>query len=305
MRIICAVLLLSLLLVPCASAEWGEWDDADFDIISDVTYYNGTLEEDSTQMYSLIDVVGVDPDETTNVVIDSSFWTANVTISQSYDYVTIDGFDVHVNYENKITGNTSQYDGTWLRLIKTDNMFFSMDTGDTENMRYTFSGPDGKMYGGLTRARVLIDDVPIPPTKDFTVTADHPVDLQITIVPVKQSERMDYAVDEGGNFLESIPYVGPYLSGIFLIIITMVKGLFIFAEVFFTNWTFFLVVFETFVFMHAISIMQKKSRHPASDKITKSLQAIIGDNRVIVMFLIDVFTKLVDMFTSAARMIRG
>jgi len=280
-RIRLFVLCLLLCVVPVSAM-----DVVDVEAIS-----SGEFVADDDSVYSLVIVRNVDPQCVSNFTLDSETYSFEVNIT----YLNYFSSDVDTSFYSKVSGNTSTYSDTWYHILPFDNLYFELGSGNYDLQ--------GLVTGGVRVSRLLSDELVFAPG-NFSIVSDFPVDIRFYEIAYDETG----AVDLSGVIIEliaEIPVVGVYIADVLLIVKSVTSAFLTLAVVCITNWAFFLVLFETMVFFHATSVLQKKERKKSSEAITASFMAIGSDNKMLFDFLVNVFTKIIDMFTGAVRMFRG
>lgn len=268
---------------------------------TDTTYfevdYNGT-----DNLIPYLAIQNIIPYDVSYLSVDTDTYnfTANITTTAlkiTADYV----------YYDKITGDTTSNITSWFRYNPFIKIYFSFGNP-------VLPGEDNWIYfnhvmGGTTYGAVELVSGGVYPASQFTIYSDAPVDLMwlgideelIYGMPGYHDEYI-YGTPDGGVLaaIRLIPYVGEYVYQILTISGSILSAFVTLAYISIKNWTFFLVLFESFVFFHATSIMQNTSGKP-SKLITQSFIAIAVDNKLLFDFLVNIFTKIIDMFVGIVR----
>lgn len=245
-----------------------------------------------------IAIQSIDPDSVSYISINTDTFNFTTNLSKSLLGVTAD-----YQYQDKITGNITAGSNNWL-LIPYMRVYFDFGNpadGVIEGWIYS-----SNIAGGTTLGSDILVAGPVYPSSEFSFVSDSNVDLywvglDADTLELGFGERIEKEV---ADLIRSVPYLGEYVYQILSIISSIVSTFIILAYISIKNWTFFLVLFESFVFFHAISILQN-TRGKSSKLITESFKAIASDNKLLLDFLVNVFTKIIDMFVGAVRMFRG
>lgn len=290
-KYILIVWILLLSISPC-SASWYDsiiTDEITSYNVDDVTYFSVDYAGED-QLVSWIVLDGINPADVSNITVTTDTYDVNISINGTM-FV-----DVDVDLQDKVNGTSYSYSDTWFRLNPFDDLQFYIGSSAGA---YT-----GDVRGGVTNIKTLFEHE-IQNSQGFVLQSDDPIDLEYMVASF---DFADGEISMSSFLLElvgKIPILGEYIIQVIEVVAAIMNAFFVAAVVFFTNWTFFLVVFETFVLMHATSILQKKSSQPSSHRITESVTAIASDQVILFTFLISATTAIIGMFTGAVRMIRG
>lgn len=288
------ILLLCILIfsIPIASAfgeipiETGEYDTYSID---DVTYYHIDY-TDENAIVSWIVLDNINPAYVSNINVSSDTYTVNISLSGTFMV------DVDVDLYDHVNDTAYNYSGSWLRINPFDDLQFYIGSAA--------GGYTGDIRGGVTVIHTLFD-TQIYNGNGFTLQSDSNIDLTYV--------RSSYEFADGDtestfllyDIISAIPILGDHIVTVIEIVVSVMTAFYVAAYVILINWTFFLVVFETFVLMHATSIMQARSSQPSSVKMSKAFKAIASDHVSMFSFVVTIYTAIINMFTGAVRMIRG
>lgn len=260
------------------------------DVINVEGFSYGVFAAADNSVYTMIQINNVDPEYVSHFIIDSNTYTFEANIT----YLSGVSSQVNTSFYSKITENTSTYSEIWYHVLPFDDLYFVLGSGNYDL--------EGSVSGGVRVSRSISDEVVFAP-ENFSIVSDHPVDLRLYEVLIEDTGPIIIS-DEILDLVRKIPFVGEYVYQILSIVRSIVSAFVILAYISIKNWTFFLVLFESFVFFHATSIMQNTSGKP-SKLITESFIAIASDNKLLLDFLVNVFTQIINMFVGAVRMFRG
>lgn len=288
------ILLLCVLIISISSAsafgeiqiETGEYDTYSVD---DVTYYHVDY-EDENALVSWIVLENINPAYVSNIDISSDTYTINISMSGTFMV------DVDVDLYDHVSDTAYNYSDSWLRINPLDDLQFYIGSAG--------GGYTGDVRGGVTVIHTLFD-TQIYNGNGFILQSDSNIDLTYV--------RSSYEFADGDtestfllyDIIKAIPILGDHIVTVIEIIVSVMTAFYVGAYIILINWTFFLVVFETFVLMHATSLMQAKSSQPSSVKISKAFKAIASDHVGLFTFIVTIYTAIINMFTGAVRMIRG
>ena len=289
------ILLICVLIfsIPTASANFGEIniETGEYDTYSvdDVSYYHVDYEEENA-LVSWIVLDNINPAHVSHINVSTDTYTVNITMSGAFMV------DVDVYLYDHVNDTAYNYSDTWLRINPFDDLQFYIGSAG--------GGYTGDVRGGVTIIHTLFD-AQIYADTGFTLQSDSNIDLTYV--------RSSYEFADGDtestfllyDIIGAIPILGDHIVTVIEIIVSVMTAFYVAAYVILINWTFFLVVFETFVLMHATSIMQASSSQPASVKMSKSFKAIASDHVAMLTFIVMMYTAIIGMFTSAVRMVRG
>lgn len=256
---------------------------ADYNTVSGTTSYNGVA--DTGYVYSLIVFDSVDISEVSSISLDSSTYTFNVSISNVTSYTCL----VNATFYSKVSGNTSYYSDTWYHYSLSD-AYFSVGSEDYIT---------GYAYGGTYDRNILFEEGSTAPS-EFTFTSDAPVDLILYQIP----GNSDAGFTLSGMLLgivKVIPVIGPYLSDGLVMVGYVLSAFFSTAYFIVKNWAILLMTFETFVLLHAITLLQGRGKQ--SKKIAKALRSIASDNKAMIEFVVNAFVRILQLIYTAIQAI--
>ena len=260
----------------------------DVSIIEDIS--SGNFTADEGYVYSWISVVNVDPRYVSNFTLDSETYTFEVNITYLNSYSS----EVSTSFYSKVTGNTSTFHEKWYHILFISDLFFELGSKGRDLQ--------GMVFGGMIVGHLLSDEVVFAPGY-FNIVSNHPVDVRFKELRIEDAGSI-FLPHNLFELIKDVPYIGEYIYQILNIVGSITSAFVIFAYISIKNWTFFLVLFESFVFFHATSIMQNK-QGKSSALITESFKAIASDNKLLLDLLVNVFTQIINMFVGAVRMFRG
>lgn len=260
------------------------------DVINFEDVSNGMFVAADGSVFSMVQINNVNPEYVSHFIIDSNTYTFEANIT----YLNGISSQVNTSFYSKITENTSTYSEIWYHVLFFDDLYFVLGSGNYDL--------EGSVSGGVRVSHSISDEIVFAPV-DFSIVSDHPVDIRLYEVLIEDTDPIIIS-NEILELIRKIPFVGEYIYQILSIVGSVVSAFVILAYISIKNWTFFLVLFESFVFFHATSILQN-TRGKSSKSITESFKAIASDNKLLLDFLVNVFTKIIDMFIGAVRMFRG
>ena len=289
------ILLLCILIIsiPSASATFGEIqiETGEYDTYSvdAVTYYHVDY-EDENALVSWIVLENINPAYVSNINVSSDTYTINISLSGTFMV------DVDVDLYDHVNDTAYNYSDSWLRINPLDDLQFYIGSAG--------GGYTGDVRGGVTVIHTLFD-TQIYNGNGFILQSDSNIDLTYV--------RSSYEFADGDSestfllydLIGAIPILGDHIVTVIEIVVSIMTAFYVAAYMILVNWSFFLVIFETFVLMHATSIMQAKSSQPSSVKISKAFKAIASDHVAMFTFIVTIYTAIINMFTGAVRMIRG
>lgn len=260
----------------------------DVSIIEDIS--SGNFTADEGYVYSWISVVNVDPRYVSNFTLDSETYTFEVNITYLNSYSS----DVSTSFYSKVTGNTSTFHEKWYHILFISDLYFELGSQGRDLQ--------GMVFGGMIVGHLLSDEVVFAPGY-FSIVSNHPIDVRFKELRIEDagSILLPHNLFE---LIRDVPYIGEHIYQVLSIVGSITSAFVILAYISIKNWTFFLVLFESFVFFHATSIMQNK-QGKSSALITESFKAIASDNKLLLDLLVNVFTQIINMFVGAVRMFRG
>lgn len=272
------LLILALLITPAAAAELTE--------VSGTTSYNGDPGEG--YIFSMVKIEGVDPGTDTEISLNSDTYTFNLSIDNVNSYSSY----VNSTYTNKVSGEVSNYSDKWYYLFY-DDFYFEIGSpgtlyGDTDV---------GYVAGAVRTLTMLSDDVVYAPT-EFTLTSDAPVDLELYTVEGSQVNTFE-ASAVIMDIIGKVPVVGAFIVSALEITGALASGFFAVASLVVEGWPILLLTFECFVLMRAIVIMQGRGK--ITRRLGRSIESIVNDNRVMIEFVINAFTRLVSLVFDAVK----
>lgn len=277
------ILLAFMCLVCPASAD--EWIAAD-----DVTQY--TYSADNTDdVVSAIRFIGIEPG--TSFTMQSETSILNVTYTSS-NFIFV---DTVVKYTDLNNYSVEQWNGSKLYNPVGDN-YVSLDSQGWGLTSGTLYGDNDiiEIGGAPMRSNVA-------PPGSFTFQSNKEITLKYYLMPRQDlNQNKGYAgsvADNAIGMIALVPIIGPFMAqgltitggvmALFIRIATIVTGssviLFLAAEV--------------FILMRATVVAQRSRQ--ATKRISNSIQSIIDDNAALIRFVIDAFTKLLELLYSAVR----
>jgi hypothetical protein len=266
---------------------------------ADDTAYLEVADIDPDLVIPYILLQGIDPQHVSYLSIDTDTFNFTTNLSVSTLHVTAD-----YQYEDKTTGNITSESDSWFKI---PFMKVHFDFGNAAEGMYPGSSVfDSSVRGGSASWPHVLVEGPVYPCTEFTFESDAPVDIRWHTINV---DSVDIGFYDGikttiGELIQSVPYIGEYVYQVLSIVGSITSAFVILAYISIKNWTFFLVLFESFVFFHATSIMQNK-QGKSSALITESFKAIASDNKLLLDLLVNVSTQIINMFVGAVRMFRG
>lgn len=285
------IILLFLSMSPISAAEEGTYT------VTDISDYSVDY-SDVNIAIPYIAIQHIDPASVSYISIDTNTFNFTTNLTASALKVTSNW-----QYHDKITGNDTAGSNSWLKI---PFMRIYFDFGNPAH-----GVIDGWIYscnivGGTTLGSDILVVGPVYPSSEFIMNSDYPVDLYwIGLDADKLDLGFGERLEEGlMDLIRSVPYIGEYVYQVLSIVGSIISAFVILAYISIKNWTFFLVLFESFVFFHATSIMQNK-QGKSSALITESFKAIASDNKLLLDLLVNVFTQIINMFVGAVRMFRG
>jgi hypothetical protein len=288
-----SVLLIFFLSIGIANAE----DILGEHKVEDITYYN------SSDFYNLNDynyVVSttevlqggfIDFDEPFTINISSDTYTVNVT-SEEINFYTI-----------RSVINITDSNGTF--------------TSDTADIHYVALKPIIRVLiaangypseGVRLRSSYYLFDVEyidcelIAPTW-IKVETNELVTLKYEVVTAEEAEETatSDAIEKIINELRGIPFIGDILADSMMslkLIFEVFLALVLFAI---TGWAILFLLFETFVLAHAIAAMKMSGGGIVG--VTSVFTVIASDNYIMIMFVVNLFTKMFTLLVDLARTI--
>lgn len=274
-----AVLLLALFLCACPA---GAMEVVDVEDVTSCEFYL-----DDGYVYTMIIVQGVDPERVSEFIVNSETYILEVNITHLNYYSSV----VDASFYDRVSGNSSEYSETWYHILPIDTMYFQIGSGN-----YLF---EGTVTGGVRVSRLLSDEIVFAPS-NFTFSSDSPVNLRLFEMAVEESGSISLT-DTFFSIIGGVPYVGPYIVDTLRITSAVVSTFFTTCWLVIENWAVLLLAFETFVLLRAITILQGRGKH--SKKLSKAIVSIVSDNRVLFEFLINAFSRILELVFSAVKAI--
>jgi len=285
------VILILFLSIGIASAD----DILGTHRIEDVTYYNSSDEypiEDYGYLIPQSILFDVYTDEVSTINVTTDTWTAEMVFTE----IDWDTTRLTINITNYTGDTTSETQDLYhLKLFTTPaiEILFSAegyyDTGVTVNT-------------GWALFEYEYTDVMLYPSTWIALESDGPVSLEYRISTV---EEVQDKIDEGYHpmlgLIRTIPVVGDILADSLVaigVIITVFVSVVLFAI---TGWAILFLLFETFVLAHAIAAMKMSGGGIVG--VTAVFTVIASDNYIMIMFVVNLFTKMFTLLVDLARTI--
>ena len=150
----------------------------------------------------------------------------------------------------------------------------------------------------------VYDDRFLEPPIQFHITSDGPITVRYEVTTMDEVyDRRDRSIAESAlALLAKIPYVGQPLA-LSIEAIGTIMSVFI-SVVFFaiTGWAILFLLFETFVCAHGIAVMKATGGGIAG--ITGVFAVIASDNYIMIMFVINSFTKMFTLLIDLVKALR-
>ncbi|MCQ6962800.1 hypothetical protein [Methanolobus chelungpuianus] len=256
------LLALCLLIVP-ASAEIsvdGVYGDTIVYLHNDITSFTETA--DSGNVYNFISVTsGLDANHSYS--INSNTYEIDVVVGRLNWYSST----LSVDYYSLVTGNSTSYTNTiyHMGLISCEVSAGVIDNSVEGSL---------KVKTGMSAKKISDETVYAPSSVSLSSTT--PIDLRISqldgdIIGIGLTDTIL-------NIIDAIPFVGPYIGEALRLSAWVLGAFFSGAWFFVNNIMLFFFLFETGVFLHGIVIIRGKG--PKHRRITKSIGAIVNDNRI-------------------------
>ena len=286
-----SVLLIFFLSIGIANAE----DILGIHTIKDVTYYNSSDEypiEDYGYLIPQSILFDVYTDEVSTINVTTDTWTAEMVFTE----IDWDTTRLTINITNYTGDTTSETQDLYhLKLFTTPaiEILFSAegyyDTGVTVNT-------------GWALFEYEYTDVMLYPSTWIALEADGPVSLEYRISTVQEvQEKIDEGYHPMLSLIRTIPVVGDLLADS-IVSIGIVISVFISVVLFaITGWAILFLLFETFVIAHAIAAMKMSGGGIVG--VTAVFTVIASDNYIMIMFVVNLFTKMFTLLVDLARTI--
>lgn len=288
-----SVLLIFFLSIGIANAE----DILEEHKVEDITYY------DSSDFYNLDEYNYV---ISTTEVLQGGFISFDepFTINISSDTYTI---NVTLEEENFYTINTvvnvTDSNGTF--ISETDKIHY---VGLKPIVRVLVAANGYPSEGVRLKSSYYLFDVTyidcelIAPTW-IEVETNELVTLKYEVVTAEEAEEIAASdeVEKIINLLRGIPFVGDILADSMLslkLIFEVFLALVLFAI---TGWAILFLLFETFVLAHAIAAMKMSGGGIVG--VVGVFSVIASDNYIMIMFVVNLFTKMFTLLVDLARTI--
>lgn len=267
--IVCFLALLLLILPASASDSY---------TATGTTSYSGTA--DSGNVYSLIEIKNIDLDTIGTINLTSSTYS----FTASFSNVTALSCTANVVFTDYVTGNTSYYSSTMYHYYSLFDPYFTIG-----QKKYT----TGFITGGVGSSQYFyMEDAISYAPSEFSYSSNGPVDL--VMYQIDDDSSTGFTLTESiANLVNNIPVVGPYLSTALIVTGYILSTFFTTAFFIIDNWAILLMTFETFVLLHAITLLQGKGKQ--SKKIANALRSIASDNKAMLDFVISVFVKILSL----------
>jgi hypothetical protein len=104
------------------------------------------------------------------------------------------------------------------------------------------------VFGGMIVGHLLSDEVVFAPGY-FSIVSNHPVDVRFKELRIEDAGSI-FLPHNLFELIKDVPYIGEYIYQILNIVGSITSAFVILAYISIKNWTFFFVLFESFVFFH-------------------------------------------------------
>jgi len=263
--------------------------------VEDVTSYNSSTEypiEDYGYLIPQSILFDVYTDEVSTINVTTDTWTAELVFTE----IDWDTTRLTINITNYTGDTTSETQDLYhLKLFTTPaiEILFSAegyyDTGVTVNT-------------GWALFEYEYTDVMLYPSTWIAFESDGPVSLEYRISTVQEvQEKIDEGYHPMLSLIRTIPVVGDILADSIVsigVIITVFVSVVLFAI---TGWAILFLLFETFVLAHAIAAMKMSGGGIVG--VTAVFTVIASDNYIMIMFVVNLFTKMFTLLVDLARTI--
>jgi hypothetical protein len=285
------VIFIFFLSIGIANAE----DILGIHTIEDVTYYNSSDEypiEDYGYLIPQSILFDIYTDEVSTINVTTDTWTVEMVFTE----IDTDTTRLTVNITNYTGDTTSETQDLYhLKLFTTPaiEVLFSAegyyDTGVTVNT-------------GWALFEYEYTDVMLYPSTWIAFESDGPVSLEYRISTVEDvQEKADEGYHPMLSLIRTIPVVGDLLADS-IVSIGIVISVFISVVLFaITGWAILFLLFETFVLAHAIAAMKLSGGGIVG--VTAVFTVIASDNYIMIMFVVNLFTKMFTLLVDLARTI--
>ncbi|WP_406661578.1 hypothetical protein V7O66_03420 [Methanolobus sp. ZRKC3] len=275
MRLYIASLIALLLLVLPASAT-----DTTIEGVS-----SQYLDAAEGNVFSYIQLHNVDPASVTSLYLDTDTYTFDADIT----YLNWYSSQVQTSFFSKIENTTYSFSDTWYHL-PVDDLSFQFGSKD--------DFLEGLAAGGPNIPLTMYNATVYPP-QYFDFSSDAAID--VTYHEVEFDSAAFTLTDAIKNIIEKVPIVGPHVVLALSLTGSIAATFYTYAVFTIENWAILLMTFETFVLFRAVIIMQGRGKQ--SKKISKALTSIVSDNKAMLEFMINVFTKIIELVYSAIKAI--
>ena len=292
-KIVLGLLLFFFICSNIASAD----DILGIHTIEDVTNYNSSAEyllSDYGYVIPQSVVYEIDTSETTTLDVKTDTWNVSIIATE----IDFDTTRITISITNH-TGNTSS---------ETKDLYHLKVFGNTPSIEILFSA-EGYYDTGVTVNTGWIlweyefSDVMLYPSTWIAIASDGPVSLEYKIVTMTDAiEKAEEGFHPLLAIIRGIPIVGDLLADS-IITIGTIMGVFISVVLFaITGWAILFLLFETFVCAHGIAVMKAAGGGIAG--ITGVFAVIASDNYIMIMFVINSFTKMFTLLIDLVKALR-
>ncbi len=285
-RAIFIVLVFMCLVCPASADDTDEWITVEG--VSDYTY---TTDGSDTSV-AAIRVMDMGTDTSFTLQTQSSI----LEVDYSTSYLAF--VDYQIKYTDTLNQSVTWYNGTFFNnpLV---SKYVSLDSQGGGITHGTFIGS----LGALEIKGSSILRVTVAPPVSFSFSSNEDVTLQYYVMHDEDlMQSMSFTENLAAKAIAGIaliPFVGTYLvQG--LTITGGVMALFIrIATIVIGSSVILFLAAEMFILMRATVVAQRSKQ--ATKRISNSIQSIIDDNAALIRFVIDAFTKLLELLYSAVR----
>jgi hypothetical protein len=288
-----SVLLIFFLSIGIANAE----DILGEHKVEDITYYNSSdfyNLNDYNYVISTTEVLQggfIDFDEPFTINVSSDTYTINVT-SEKINFYTIRSVINITGSNGTFTSETTDIHYVGLKPIIRVLIAANGYPSEGVRLRSSYHLFDVK----------YVDCELIAPTW-IKVETNELVTLKYEVVTAEEAEETAASdtIEKMLNELRGIPLIGDILADSMLslkLIFEIFLALVLFAI---TGWAILFLLFETFVLAHAIAAMKMSGGGIVG--VTSVFTVIASDNYIMIMFVVNLFTKMFTLLVDLARTI--